>query len=31
MLKDNQSSEDAAASAAAEMQKIVDKWKQISR
>lgn len=30
MLKGNQSPEDAAASAAAEMQKIVDKWKQIS-
>lgn len=31
MLKGDQTSEDAAASAAAEMQKIVDKWKQISR
>jgi ABC-type proline/glycine betaine transport system substrate-binding protein len=30
MLKGGQSPEDAAASAAAEMQKIVDKWKQIS-
>jgi multiple sugar transport system substrate-binding protein len=30
MLKSGQSPEDAAASAAAEMQKIVDKWKQIS-
>lgn len=30
MVKGDQSAEDAAASAAAEMQKIVDKWKQVS-
>ena len=30
MLKREQSAEEAAASAAAEMQRIVDKWKQIS-
>jgi hypothetical protein len=29
MLKGDQSAEDAAGSAAAEMQKIMDKWKQI--